>query len=189
MGIPVVCNERPLGRSELPYVGVDNVGGATAATRHLLTSGRKRIATIAGPQDMVGGLDRLAGYRAALRGSRSRSTMAAGDFTRESGVAAMRQLLEDDSRLDAVFVASDLMADGAMRTLRQTGRRVPDDVAIVGFDDIEIARYTEPPLTTVRQPILEVGAEMVRQILRLAAGKEIEPAVVLPTEFILRESA
>jgi DNA-binding LacI/PurR family transcriptional regulator len=190
MGIPVVCNERPVGgRSTLPSVGVDNIGGAAAATRHLIESGRKRIATIAGPQDMVGGIDRLAGYRLALEGSPSRSIVAVGDFTRESGAVAMRQLLEDDPHLDAVFVASDLMADGALRTLRQAGRRVPDDVAVVGFDDIEIARYTDPPLTTVRQPILQIGQEMVRLMLRLSAGEEIEPEVILPTELIIRESA
>jgi DNA-binding LacI/PurR family transcriptional regulator len=188
-GIPVVCNERPLGRSALPYVGVDNVGGAAAATRHLIDAGRRRIATIAGPQDMIGGIDRLAGYRAELRGSRSRSIVALGDFTRESGTVAMRQLLDDDPGLDAVFVASDLMADGALRCLRRAGRRVPDDVAVVGFDDIEIARYTEPPLTTVRQPIQELGREMVRQLLRLAAGEDIEPSLVLPTELVIRESA
>ena len=188
-GIPVVCNERPLGRSVLPYVGVDNVGGAAAATRHLIDSGRRRIATIAGPQDMIGGIDRLAGYRAELRGTRSRAAVALGDFTRESGAHAMRRLLDEDPRLDAVFVASDLMADGALRILRQVGRRVPDDIAVVGFDDIEIARYTEPPLTTVRQPIQDLGRRMVRQVLRLTAGEEIEPSVVLPTELVIRESA
>lgn len=189
MGIPVVCNERTLGAATPPYVGVDNVGGAAAATRHLVESGRHRIATIAGPQDMIGGIDRLAGYRTELRGSRRRSIVAVGDFTRESGAVAMRQLLDDDPTLDAVFAASDLMADGALRTLRQAGRRVPDDVAVVGFDDIELARYTEPPLTTVRQPILDIGREMVRQLLRLAGGEQIEPALVLPTELVRRASA
>ena len=101
----------------------------------------------------------------------------------------MRQLLDDDPQLDAVFVASDLMAHGALRTLREAGRRVPDDVAVIGFDDIEIARYTDPPLTTVRQPIVELGRELARQLLRLVAGEEIEPAVVLPTELVVRESA
>lgn len=190
LGIPVVCNERPLGgRARLPCVGVDNVGGATAATRHLVEAGRRRIATIAGPQDMVSGVDRLAGYRQALQGSASRSIVAVGDFTRESGVVAMRQLLDDDPDLDAVFVASDLMADGALRTLRQAGRRVPDDVAVVGFDDIEIARYTEPPLTTVRQPIEEIGREMVRLILRLSAGERAADEIILATTLIVRESA
>src|SRR5215831_5394759 len=160
MGIPVVANGRPLGSSPIPYVDVDHVGGVRDAVGYLLRQGRRRIATIAGPQDMVAGMDRLASYRAALAGSRRRSIVAVGDFTRESGAEAMRTLLEDDPRLDAVFVASDLMADGALRTLRQAGRRVPDDVAVVGFDDVEIARYTEPTLTTVRQPIHDLGRAM-----------------------------
>jgi DNA-binding LacI/PurR family transcriptional regulator len=191
MGIPVVCGGRPLGRSTVPvpYVDVDHVGGVARAVRHLLDSGRRRIATIAGPQDMVAGIERLAGYRSELRDSPSRSIVAVGDFTRESGRLAMRQLLDDDPALDAVFVASDLMAHGALVTLREAGRRVPDDVAVIGFDDIEMARYTDPPLTTVRQPILQIGREMTRQLLRVAAGEQVEPAVMLPTELILRESA
>jgi DNA-binding LacI/PurR family transcriptional regulator len=189
MGVPVVCNGRPLGRVSVPYVDVDSVSGAAAAVRHLVGIGRQRIATIAGPQDMVAGIDRLAGYRTELRGSTRRSIVAVADFTRESGEAAMRQLLDDDPRLDAVFVASDLMAHGAMRTLTKAGRRIPDDVAVVGFDDIELARYTEPPLTTVRQPIVDLGRELARQLLRLAGGEEIEQSLVLPTDLVLRESA
>ncbi|MEV6522825.1 LacI family DNA-binding transcriptional regulator [Longispora sp. NPDC051575] len=189
MGIPVVCSGRPLGPATVPYVDVDHIGGVTAAVHHLLALGRTRIATIAGPQDMVAGIDRLAGYRGALKDSRSRSIVAVGDFTRESGAVAMRQLLDDDPALDAVFVASDLMAHGALGTLRAAGRRVPEDVAVVGFDDIELARYTEPPLTTVRQPIVDIGREMARQVLRLAAGEEAEPAIVLPTELVIRQSA
>lgn len=190
MGIPVVCNERPMGAySNLPCVGVDNLNGAMAATRHLVQSGRRRIATIAGPQDMVAGVDRLAGYRRALRDSPSPPIVAVGDFTRESGVIAMRRLLEEEPDLDAVFAASDLMADGALKVLRQAGRRVPDDVAVVGFDDIEMARYTEPPLTTVHQPIVEIGRQMVRLILRIAAGEPVDEDVIIPTELVIRESA
>jgi len=189
MGVPVLCGGRPLGRSTVPYVEVDNVGGAATAVRHLLGLGRTRIATIAGPQDMVAGIDRLNGYRGELRESRRRSIVAVGDFTRDSGAAGMRQLLDDDPGLDAVFVASDLMAHGALRTLREASRRVPDDVAVVGFDDVELARFTEPPLTTVRQPIVGQGREMARQLLRMLAGEEIEPGTVLPTELIVRESA
>jgi DNA-binding LacI/PurR family transcriptional regulator len=189
IGLPVVSNERALGSTVVPYVGVDNYGGAVAAVRHLVESGRTRIATIAGPQDMIGGIDRLAGYRDALRGSSRRSIIAVGDFTRLSGVTAMSQLLEDDPQLDAAFVASDLMADGALQTLRKSGRRVPDDVAIVGFDDIAMAQYTDPPLTTVRQPITEIGRQMARQVLRLIAGEQVEPALILPTELVIRKSA
>ena len=190
VGVPVICGGRPLGRaSSLPYVDVDAFGGVTAAIQHLLATGRRRIATIAGPQDMVAGIDRLSAYREALRDSDRRSIVAEGDFTRESGAAAMRQLLADDPELDAVFVASDLMAHGALRTLRAAGRRVPEDVAVIGFDDIELARYTDPPLTTVRQPIMEIGRQMARQLLSLIAGEQVEPVVVLPTELILRDSA
>jgi DNA-binding LacI/PurR family transcriptional regulator len=189
IGIPVVCNERPLGSTSLPYVGVDNVGGAAAAVRHLLDAGRSRIATIAGPQDMIGGIDRLTGYRQALRESPRRSVVAVGDFTLDSGYTAMRHLLTDDPSLDAVFAASDLMADGALKALRATGRRVPDDVAVVGFDDIALARYTDPPLTTVRQPIMEIGRQMAGQLLTLVGGTDIEPTMTLPTELVVRQSA
>jgi DNA-binding LacI/PurR family transcriptional regulator len=189
MGVPVVSNGRPMGRATVPYVDVANEDGARLAVRHFLDGGRRRIATIAGPQDMVAGVDRLNGYRAELQDSDRRSIVAVGDFTRESGTAAMRQLLADDPALDAVFVGSDLMAEGAMRALRQAGRRIPDDVAVIGFDDNEIARYTEPPLTTIRQPVSDIGRTMARQLLRLAGGEQIEQATVLPTELIRRESA
>ena len=189
IGVPVVCNGRPIGPASVPYVDVANEEGARLAVRHLVERGRRRIATIAGPQDMIAGIDRLTGYRTELRDSDRRSIVAVGDFTRESGSAAMRQLLADDPHLDAVFVASDLMADGALRALRQSGRRVPDDVAVVGFDDADIARYTEPALTTVRQPVLDIGRTMARQLLRLAADESIEPAVILPTELVVRDSA
>ncbi|MFV2017685.1 LacI family DNA-binding transcriptional regulator [Micromonospora sp. LOL_023] len=190
-GLPVVCSGRPMGQvsAGVPYVDVENEAGAERAVRYLIESGRRRVATIAGPQDMIAGVDRLAGYRTVIREAGGRSLVATGDFTRDSGMVAMRQLLEDDPGLDAVFVASDLMAHGAIRTLREAGRRVPDDVAIIGFDDIEMARYMDPALTTVRQPIQEIGRSMARLLLRLADGEAVEPTVMLPTELILRDSA
>jgi DNA-binding LacI/PurR family transcriptional regulator len=188
-GIPVICSGRPLGGSPVPFVDVDHIGGVATAVRHLLDSGRSRIATIAGPQDMVAGIERLTGYRDELAGAGRVPIVAVGDFTRQSGVAAMRQLLADHPELDAVFAASDLMAHGALRALQEAGRRVPDDVAVIGFDDIELAGYTDPALTTVRQPILEIGRQLARRLLRLAAGEEIGPAMVLPTELVIRESA
>ncbi|MGV9767611.1 MULTISPECIES: LacI family DNA-binding transcriptional regulator [Micromonospora] len=189
LGIPVVCSGRPLDGADVPYVDVDHTGGVSTAVQHLIASGRRRIATIAGPQDMVAGIERLIGYRSAITGAGLPELVAYGDFTRESGIAAMRELLAADPELDAVFAASDLMAHAALRTLREAGRRVPEDVAVIGFDDIETAAYTEPPLTTVRQPIVELGRSMTRQLLRIAAGEEIEQALVLPTELVLRESA
>ncbi|MFC0862858.1 LacI family DNA-binding transcriptional regulator [Sphaerimonospora cavernae] len=187
MGVPVVSYGRPAVPVPLPYVDNDNVGGAEKAARHLLDRGRRRVATIAGPQDMIAGQDRLTGYRNALRDADRRSIVAVGDFTRESGAVAMRHLLEDDPALDAVFVANDLMAVGVLQTLRQAGRRVPDDVAVVGFDDIEAARYTEPPLTTMRHPVVEQAAAMVRLLLGLFEGGPADP-VILPTELVVRES-
>ncbi|MEG3634195.1 LacI family DNA-binding transcriptional regulator [Micromonospora palythoicola] len=189
LGIPVVCSGRPLDGAEVPYIDVDQVGGVTRAVRHLIDSGRRRIATIAGPQDMVAGIERLSGYRDTVAAAGLPEMVAVGDFTRESGAAAMRELLAAHPDLDAVFAASDLMAHAALRTLREAGRRVPEDVAVIGFDDIETAAYTDPPLTTVRQPIVELGRQGTRLLLRLAAGEDVEPALILPTELIIRDSA
>lgn len=187
-GVPVVSYGRPAVAVDLPHVDNDNAGGAEQAVRHLLGIGRRRITTIAGPQDMIGGQDRLTGYRNVLRESDRRSIVAVGDFTRESGAQAMRHLLEDDPALDAVFAANDLMAIGALRTLHQAGRRVPDDVAVVGFDDIEAARFTEPPLTTVRHPVVEQATAMVRLLLTPSEERRTDH-VVLPTELVVRHSA
>ncbi|TDB72432.1 LacI family DNA-binding transcriptional regulator [Micromonospora sp. KC723] len=189
LGIPVVCAGRPLDGDRVPYVDVDNAGGVVRAVRHLIGTGRRRISTIAGPQDMVAGIERLAGYRDVVAEAGLPEMVAYGDFTRESGASAMRQLLAAYPDLDAVFAASDLMAHAALRTLREAGRRVPDDVAVVGFDDIETAAYTDPPLTTIRQPVVELGRAMTRQLLRLAAGEAIDEALILPTELVPRQSA
>jgi DNA-binding LacI/PurR family transcriptional regulator len=192
LGIPVVCSGRPMSAPEtpIPYVDVDHVGGVTAAVQHLLASGRRRIATIAGPQDMVAGVDRLHGYRATMQAAGLAEHVAIGDFTRESGKRAMDRLVSDDPRLDAVFVASDMMAHGALQALKDAGRRVPEDVAVIGFDDFDISRYSEPPLTTVRQPIVDMGRTMARQILGLIEDKpDVPEAVVLSTELVVRGSA
>jgi DNA-binding LacI/PurR family transcriptional regulator len=189
LDVPVVVNGRPLDPSPVPYVDVANVEAARLAVRRLLNSGRRRIATIAGPQTAAGAIDRLTGYHAEMRDSRRTPVVALGDFTYESATSAMRQLLADHPRLDAVFAASDLMAHAALRVLRRSGRRVPDDVAVIGFDDTEPARYTEPPLTTVRLPIHDIGRTMARQVVRMAGGEPIERSVLLRTELVPRESA
>ncbi|MCG5216175.1 LacI family DNA-binding transcriptional regulator [Streptosporangium sp. KLBMP 9127] len=188
MGVPVVSYGRPAVAVDMPFVDNDNIGGAESAVRRLLDIGCRRIATIAGPLDMIAGQDRLTGYRNALRDSDRRSIVAVGDFTRESGAVAMRQLLADDPAIDAVFVANDLMAIGALQALRQAGRRVPGDVAMIGFDDIEAARYTEPPLTTLRHPVIEQATAMVHLLLTAPADRDTD-RVILSTELIIRESA
>ena len=192
IGIPVVCSGRPMNppATPIPYVDVDHFGGVSQAVEHLLAKGRRRIATIAGPQDMVAGVDRLNGYRAALEGAGLTGHEAVGDFTRESGVKAMDRLLAEDPRLDAVFVASDMMAHGALQALKDAGRRVPQDVSVIGFDDFDISRYSDPPLTTVRQPIVDMGRTMASQMLGMVDDRlDVPHAVVLPTELVVRGSA
>jgi DNA-binding LacI/PurR family transcriptional regulator len=192
-GIPTVLSGRPLPGEQLPYVDADNRGGARAATSYLLSSGRARVATITGPLDMTVGVDRFDGYSDALResGQRVRKKLVAhGDFSREAGARAMKALLGRQPDLDGVFVANDPMAIGALDTLEELGRRVPEDVAIVGFDDIEAAASTTPPLTTVRQPLEEMTKALAELLLRRMeddrSGGEV---VICPTELIRRGSA
>jgi DNA-binding LacI/PurR family transcriptional regulator len=175
------------------FVDVDNVGGARQAVEHLFARGRRRIATIAGPQDMGAGLARLSGYREAVRAAGltvNPDLVGYGDFSEASGTACMRRLLEVCPELDAVFVASDLMAVGALNALREAGRRVPEDVAVVGFEDAPIARQAEPPLTTVFQPVEEMGRQMARLLVSRIRGDEVpSPHVVLDPKLIHRASA
>lgn len=187
-GLPVVSHGRLATPGLMPYVDNDNVGGATKAVQHLLDQGRQRIATISGPLDMQAAQERLNAYRQTLKDTGRRSIVALGDFTRISGAEAMRQLLEDDPNLDAVFADNDLMAIGALRTLREAGRRVPEDVAVVGFDDIEAALYTAPALITVRSPMGEQAARTTRLLLDLLANGTAD-SVILPTDLVIRESA
>ncbi|MFE5209383.1 LacI family DNA-binding transcriptional regulator [Streptomyces sp. NPDC056600] len=186
-GLPVVSFNRT-SAPNVPYVALDNAGGAALAVRHLLERDRRRIATITGPLELHEARERLDGYRDTLRGTGRRSIVALGDFTRASGAAAMRQLLEDDPELDAVFAANDLMAIGALRTLHQAGRRVPEDVAVVGFDDIEAASYTTPALTSVRSPMADQATAAVHLLLSLIDGGPTSP-VIMPNELVVRESS
>jgi len=152
------------------------------------TTGRTETAEL--PRWFVNAsIDRLAGYRSAMHDSGRRSLVAVGDFTRQSGALAMSQLLADDPDLDAVFAASDAMAEGALRALRRAGRRVPDDVAVVGFDDLPLAQHTQPPLTTVRQPLERVGAAAAQRLLAELDGTAEPYDPVLPTTLVARASA
>ncbi|MEV6637425.1 LacI family DNA-binding transcriptional regulator [Actinoplanes sp. NPDC051470] len=186
-GVATVRAGRPTGViGGQTFVDADNRGGARAAVEYLQMRGRRRIAAIAGPQDMAPGVARLAGYRDVV----GPGAVVVGDFSEESGETAMRRLLDQHPDLDAVFAASDLMAAGAMRVLRESGRRVPDDVAMVGFDDSSIAGHTDPGLTSVHQPIEEMGEEMVRLLLAKVDGTDLgQHEVVLPTRLVPRGSA
>ncbi|MEY9854736.1 DNA-binding LacI/PurR family transcriptional regulator [Catenulispora sp. GAS73] len=190
LGVPTVLVGRPLSGNSHSYVDVDNRSGATEAVEHLIGAGRRAIATIAGPQDMAAGVDRLAGYRDAVREAGMPQVSVVGDFSGPSGERAMASLLNARPNLDAVFAASDLMAAGALRALCRAGRRVPDDVAVVGFDDAPLAAHTRPPLTTVRQPVEDMGAAMARQLLRgIADGAGLVEPVILGTTLVRRGSS
>lgn len=172
------------------YVDVENAGGAAAAVSHLLRLGRRRIAIIAGPQNQIAGLDRRAGALQALQAhgiSPEAALMAEADFTEAGGYAAMRQLLA--AQPEAVFAASDMMALGALRALREAGRRVPEDVAVMGFDDIPLAGMHTPALSTVRQPIQRLGGMAVELLIELIKEPTAGPKhLLLPTELVVRQS-
>lgn len=190
-GIPVVVGGRPRVPG-ITYVDVDNRGGAAAAVGHLLEAGRRRVATIAGPQDMPAGADRLGGYRDAIAGSADGEQLIveADGFSFDAGRTAMEQLLRRAPNLDAVFVASDLMALGAVTALRAAGRRIPDEVAVVGFDDSPLAESVDPPLSSVRQPAEEMGREMTRLLLETIRRPGGAPRrVILDTRLVVRASS
>ena len=192
MGVPVVLSGRPIREGPVHYVDADNRGGARTATNLLIQRGCRRVATIAGPQDMCAGQDRLAGYRDALRDEGLRPTrklVADGDFTVTGGAQAMRRLLRGSPDIDGVFAASDLMAIGAIQALESLGRHVPVDVAVVGFDDVAAALIADPPLTTVRQPIEVMGRQMARTLLDRIDGRPVRQGIILPTELVRRGSA
>jgi DNA-binding LacI/PurR family transcriptional regulator len=188
-GVPVVVCGRPLGHErDLAYVAADDRDGARKMVQYLVSQGRRKIGMITGPLDTPGGVDRLAGYQDVLGDRATDQLVVTGDYVQDSGEAAMLRLLDQAPDLDAVFVASDLMAAGALNALRRAGRVVPDDVAVGGFDDSSIATTLQPALTTIRQPLARISAEMVRLLLDLIAG-EAPAAVILPTELVIRASA
>lgn len=188
--LPCVFIGRPLDVDAHSYVDMDNVGGARAAAEHLIERGRVRIATITGPQDMGAGLDRLTGWREAMHDAGlDDSAVAMGDFTEAGGAAAAGALLQTHPELDAIFVASDLMAVGAMRVLRGEGRRIPDDVAVVGFDDFAVAATTDPPLTTIAHPVAAMAARAGELLHDICAGSDPGEPVIFPAHLVHRSSA
>ncbi|WP_460801625.1 LacI family DNA-binding transcriptional regulator [Microbacterium sp. GXF6406] len=188
--VPVVWGGRPMrqGASEF-VVDVDNVAAARTATEHLISTGRTRIATITGPDSMLASVDRIAGFRSALADAGlAPAGEEVGDFSERSGADAARRLLAEATP-DAIFIASDLMARGALGVLRAAGLRVPEDVAIIGFDDSAIAVATDPPLTTVRQPMYAMGETMAGVLMARLRGEEPPSVTILGTELVVRASA
>lgn len=196
--IPAVISGPRSARETLPSVDSDNYGGGRSAVRHLIARGRERIGTITGRLDVYGAQRRIDGYRSALTEAGrevDERLIVPGDFTEDGGRRAMTELLELCPDLDAVFAESDVMAAGARQVLREAGRRIPDDVALVGYDDSAIARHMDPPLTSVRQPIEEMGRAMMDLLTEEIAdprpmiARGLRRQVVLPTELVERASS
>ncbi len=178
---------------KIPYVDVNNIDGAKIATRHLISLSHTRIGMITNaPLAYTASADRLAGYRAALDEAGlayDETLVRLGDFTMDSGYKAMDDLLTIDQRPSAVFVASDTVALGALQAIQNAGLQVPQDIAICGFDDIPLAKFLNPPLTTVQLPAYGLGWAAADLLIRMILNKEIiNPYVLLGTELVVRSS-
>jgi LacI family transcriptional regulator len=191
-GLPIVVVDDRGHYPDLPTVATTNIEGGLSATRHLIEHGRQRIAMLNGPHDFGCNRERLEGYKSALQEAGRRfdpRRVVDSDFKETGGASAMTALLAADPRIDAVFVANDVMAFGAMRALRNAGRRIPDDVAVVGFDDVPASAMTHPPLTTVRQPLYEMGRTAASMVMAAVSGEPIAKRIELPTSLVVRESS
>ncbi|MGW1750477.1 LacI family DNA-binding transcriptional regulator [Streptomyces sp. NPDC002092] len=193
LGVPLVVVD-PAGSPvlDVPTIGAANWSGGMAATQHLLSLGHRRIGLIAGPPRLLCSRARFDGHRAALEGAGlpvDENLVVPGDFRPESGFKGCNTLLDLPEPPTAVFAASDQMALGAIEALRRRGLRVPQDMSVVGFDDLPEVRWSAPPLTTVRQPLAAMGKLAVGTVLRLARGEQPDsPRVELGTELVVRSS-
>jgi len=188
--IPLVFAGRPFQANHFSFIDIDNVSASYNAVNHLIRLGRKRIATIAGPSHSTVGIDRKAGYVKALKDrglELDEALIVEGDFTEAGGYYAMQHLLF--RKPDAVFAASDIMAYGAMRAVKQANLHIPQDIALIGFDDLPLANASQLSLTTVRQPVIKFGVAAVELLIDLIEnGTEPPRRIILETELIIRES-
>ena len=171
-----------------PSFEIDNFAGAVAITRHLLDSGRKRIAFVAGPRDNREARERERGYGAAMASAGGDEWIVAGDFSEQSGRDAAAQFVAGP-RPDAIFCANDMMAIGCLESLREAGLRIPDDIALAGFDDIPIARYVSPALTTAAVPIAEIGRRALECCVDLIAGRKTDRQNIIQPDLVVRASS
>lgn len=189
--VPIAWVGRPIGKvgSKAIIVDSDNYGGGVLAARAIVEAGRTKLAIIGGPADMRPARDRQRGWRDELaRLGVAPGPVVHGDFTMEGGADAMRRLLAIAGDVDGIFASSDLMAAGAIRVLETAGRRVPVDVSVVGFDDVLVAATSDPPLTTIRQPLEDMGRVAAENLLAATKGQPFERDVVLPTTLVRRGS-
>jgi LacI family transcriptional regulator, galactose operon repressor len=191
-GFPIVCLDRDIDSSAIPLVQVDNRLGGRLATEHLLGLGHRRIAHVTGAPALHISEDRLAGYQEALRDDGidpHPSLVEPGTFTEDGGHRAAKALLRRDPHVTAIFAANDLSAVGALNALAELRRRVPEDVSVVGFDDLRLASYTSPPLTTVRQPAEGIARLATELLIGLTRGEEVgQMRHVLPPTLVARAS-
>ncbi|MEN4012072.1 MAG: LacI family DNA-binding transcriptional regulator [Chloroflexota bacterium] len=189
-GMPLVVAGRPFYEGSVSYIDVDNVQSTFEAVNHLISIGRRQIATISGPSNSTVGIDRLQGYLNALKAAGlpvNQDLIVAGDFTERGGYQAMQQLLP--RKPDAVFAASDAMAVGGMRAVKEAGLSIPRDIAFVGYDNIPLINQPEPPLTTVSQPVTQFGFETVVMLIDLIENGIMPPRrMMMETELVVRES-
>jgi LacI family transcriptional regulator, galactose operon repressor len=191
-GMPVVMIDRDVPNVEVDAVLIDNQLGGFLATQHLLELGHKRIACIAGPSTITPSAERIIGYRRALEQAGipyNESLVIRGDYHAQSGMDITRSILEMNPRPTAIFALNDLMALGALRAAAESGYSVPKDLAVVGYDDLELAHFTTPPLTTIAQPKKQIGAQAINLLVERMSQKNRPPnRVVLPPELIIRRS-
>lgn len=192
-GLPTVLIDDQGYNPTFPTVTTSNLTGGYSATQHLINNGRRHIAFINGPKHYGCNRDRFAGYCQALREASltvSPQMVYEGDFTVQAGIDAMRTLFAENTELDGIFAGNDLTAIGAMRAIREAGLRIPEDIAVVGFDNINASAYTTPPLTTVHQPFFEMGQAAVNLMLSHLNGTNFpDRPIELPTSLVIRESS
>ena len=189
--LPIVVTGTPPGESEFTFVDSDNFGGGLAATKRLFSIGRENVAIITGDIDATTGKQRLDGYKQAYRESGhvpSKKLIAIGDYSYESGKREMAKLIKSVDKLDGVFACNDVMALGAIAAIEEAGLRVPEDIAVVGFDDSLMAQTSRPSLTSIRQDIVALGEAAAELMIQQLAGDDVESRI-LPTELVVRESA
>jgi LacI family transcriptional regulator, repressor for deo operon, udp, cdd, tsx, nupC, and nupG len=189
---PIVLACEYLEGTDIPTVSIDNISSARKATEHLIGLGHRRIAHLTGPMDVILSRDRLRGYYQALAQHDidvDAALVQEGDFSFESGYNVTLKLLALEKPPTAIFAANDAMAIGAIKAVRHRGGRVPDDVAVVGFDDIQMASIFEPGVTTIAQPMFDIGKQAMKLLLQLIDGEEVDRRqFVLPDRLVIRES-
>lgn len=191
-GIPVVMMDRRIDSDEIYGVFVDNFEGGYLAARHLVELGHRKIACITGPLKVKNARERLEGYKKALSESGieiDERLIYEGDYKMAGGMVGMEKLLKENEEITAVFTCNDLMAYGAYKTIRSLGRRIPDDISVVGFDDIQLSQIVEPSLTTVKQPSYDMGLAAARMLIKLVEGKKVkERVMVFKPQLVVRRS-